>query len=49
MHRWDRKLESQSYRASVLTRLIVAISLWNTVYMESTVDALKRKGFKFNE
>ncbi len=26
-----------------------AISLWNTVYMERAVDALKRKGVKINE
>ena len=45
----DRKLENQSYRASGLTLLTVAISLWNTVYMEIAVDALKRKGLKINE
>jgi hypothetical protein len=42
----DRKPENQSYRASGLT---AAISLWNTVYMERTIDALKRKGVKSNE
>jgi hypothetical protein len=36
----------RSYRASGLT---AAISLWNTVYMERTIDALKRKGVKSNE
>jgi ribosomal protein L20 len=45
----DRKPENQSYRASGLTLLTAAISLWNTVYMERTVDALKRKGLKINE
>lgn len=30
----DRKPENQSYRASGLTLLTAAISLWNTVYME---------------
>ncbi len=45
----DRKPEKQSYRASGLTLLTAAISLWNTVYMERAVDALKRKGVKMNE
>lgn len=45
----DRKPENQSYRASGLTLLKAAISLWNTVYMERAVDALKRKGMKINE
>ncbi len=45
----DRKPENQSYRASVLTLLTAAISLWNTVYMERAIDALKRKGLKINE
>lgn len=39
----DRKPGNQSYRASGLTLLTAAISLWNTVYMERAVDALKRK------
>jgi TnpA family transposase len=39
----DRKPENQSYRASGLTLLMAAISLWNTVYMERAVEALKRK------
>lgn len=37
----DRKPENQSYRASGLTLLTAAISLWNTVYMERAIDALK--------
>lgn len=45
----DRKPENQSYRASGLTLLTAAISLWNTVYMERTIDALTRKGLKINE
>nr|UWM22692.1 transposase [Escherichia coli J53] len=44
----DRKPENQSYRASGLTLLTATISLWNTVYMERAVDALKRKGVKIN-
>ncbi|KLQ29139.1 hypothetical protein ABF72_12650 [Enterobacter hormaechei subsp. steigerwaltii] len=43
------KPENQSYRASGLTLLTATISLWNTVYMERAVDALKRKGVKINE
>lgn len=39
----------QSYRASGLTLLTAAISMWNTVYMERAVDALKRKGGKIND
>lgn len=45
----DRKPENQNYRASGLTLLTAAISLWNTVYMERAVDALKRKGVRINE
>ena len=40
----DRGLENQSYRASGLTLLTAAISLWNTVYIERAIDSLKRKG-----
>jgi len=45
----DRKPENQSYRASGLTLLTAAISLWNTVYIERVIEALKRKGLKLNE
>lgn len=45
----DRKPKNQSYRVSGLTLLTAAISLWNTVYMERPVDALKRKGVKIND
>lgn len=45
----DRKPENQSYRASGLTRLAAAISLWNTVYIERAVETLKCKGLKINE
>lgn len=40
----DRGLENQSYRASGLTLLTAAISLWNTVYIERAIDSLRRKG-----
>ncbi|MGT7476121.1 Tn3 family transposase, partial [Escherichia coli] len=39
----DRKPENQSYRASGLTLLTAAISLWNTVYMERAVDGTVAK------
>lgn len=45
----DRKLENQSYRASGLTLLMAAISLWDTVYMERALYALDRKELKNNE
>ena len=45
----DRGLENQSYRASGLTLLTAAISLWNTVYIERAIDDLKRKGIQVNE
>lgn len=45
----DRGLENQSYRASGLTLLTAAISLWNTVYIERAVDSLRRKGIAINE
>lgn len=45
----DRGLENQSYRASGLTLLTAAISLWNTVYIERAIDSLKRKGIPLNE
>ncbi len=44
----DRKTENQNYLASGLMLLTAAISLWNTVYMESAVDVLKRKQLKKN-
>lgn len=53
MHRlWeirDRGLENKSYRASNLTLLTAAISLWNTVYIERAIDSLQRKGLPLNE
>ena len=45
----DRGLENQSYRASGLTLLTAAISLWNTVYIERAIDSLKRKEISLNE
>lgn len=45
----DRGLENQSYRASGLTLLTAAITLWNTVYIERAIESLKRKGILINE
>lgn len=45
----DRGLENQSYRASGLTLLTAAISLWNTGYIERAIDSLRRKGIPINE
>ncbi|SAF49537.1 transposase [Enterobacter cloacae] len=45
----DRGLENQSYRASGLTLLTAAITLWNTVYIERAIESLKRKGLQINE
>lgn len=44
----DRSYEQQHYRASGLTLVTAAIILWNTVYMEIAVEALKKQGFKVN-
>lgn len=45
----DRGLENQSYRASGLTLLTAAITLWNTVYIERAIESLKRKGIPIND
>ncbi|MBY0545567.1 MAG: Tn3 family transposase [Gammaproteobacteria bacterium] len=44
----DRSYEQQRYRASGLTLLTAAIILWNTVYMERAVEALKKQGVQVN-
>lgn len=45
----DRGRENKSYRASGLTLLTSALSLWNTVYIERAIDSLRRKGASINE
>jgi len=40
----DRSFEQQQYRASGLTLVTAAIALWNTVYLERAVDALRSEG-----
>jgi hypothetical protein len=36
--------ENQRYRASGLNLVVAAITLWNTVYLEKAVDALRQHG-----
>ena len=45
----DRGLENQNYRASGLTLLTAAITLWNTVYIENTISLPKKKGLHIND
>lgn len=45
----DRSFDQQRYRASGLTLLTSAIVLWNTVYLERAVEALKNKGEEIDE
>jgi TnpA family transposase len=40
----DRRYENQRYRASGLNLVVAAIVLWNTVYLERVVAALRRRG-----
>lgn len=40
----DRSFENQRYRASGLNLVVTAIVLWNTVYLERAVQALRDTG-----
>ena len=40
----DRTLENQRHRASGLNLVVAAIVLWNTVYLERAVQALRTRG-----
>ena len=40
----DRSFENQRYRASGLNLVVAAIVLWNTVYLERAVQALRDAG-----
>ena len=42
----ERNYEDQRYRASDLNLAVAAIVLWNTIYLERAVDALKNHGAK---
>ena len=45
----DRSFESQRYRASALNLIVVAIVLWNTVYLKRAVQALPNSGKTIDE
>ena len=45
----DRSFDQQRYRASGLTLVTSAIVLWNTVYLERAVIALKERGIDVDE
>jgi Tn3 transposase DDE domain len=45
----DRSYEDQFYRASGLNLVIAAIVLWNTVYLDSSVNYLKQEGMDIPE
>lgn len=40
----DRTVEAQQHRASGLTLVTAAIALWNTVYLNHALDAVRRSG-----
>ncbi|ALB10477.1 hypothetical protein AQ949_02890 [Burkholderia pseudomallei] len=39
----DRSYENQRYRASGLKLVVAAITLWNTVYLERSIAALRQQ------
>lgn len=45
----DRSYEDQRHRASGLNLLVAAIILWNTVYIERSVEALRDHGIEIPE
>jgi TnpA family transposase len=45
----DRSFENQRYRASALNLVVAAIILWNTVYLERAIHALKKHGQPVDE
>jgi len=45
----DRSFENQRYKASGLNLLTAAIILWNTVYIERAINALRQHGQKIDE
>jgi TnpA family transposase len=45
----DRSFENQRYRAGGLTLLTAAIILWNTVYLERAVQALRNHGYPVDD
>ncbi len=45
----DRSFENQRYRASGLNLVVAAIILWNTVYLERAIQALRDTGQDIDE
>ena len=45
----DRRFEQQRYRASGLNLLTATIVLWNTVYLQRAVQALRAHGQPLDE
>jgi TnpA family transposase len=45
----DRNFDNQRYRASGLNLVVSAIVLWNTVYLDRIVKALRKQGKEINE
>jgi len=45
----DRSFENQRYRASGLNLVVTAIILWNTVYLERSIQALRASGKDIDE
>lgn len=45
----DRSYENQRYRASGLNLVVSAIILWNTVYIERAVEALRESGQEIDD
>ena len=45
----DRSFENQRYRASGLNLVVAAIILWNTVYLERAIQALRDSGKDIDE
>jgi TnpA family transposase len=45
----DRTFETQRHRASWLNLVTAAIILWNTVYLECAVEALREQGRPFED
>ncbi len=48
-HLRDRSFENQRNRASGLNLIVAAIVLWNTVYLESAVAALRGQGIVIDD
>jgi TnpA family transposase len=45
----DRRFENQRYRAGGLNLVVAAITLWNTLYLEQAVQALRSRSVEIDE